>query len=802
MSKKKKTFITVICSILLFSSFLTLFAICFTSLFSKRNIDFDYDERLFDMAEIGSYTEYYVDSDHNARDIASYVPKPLCEIALGEKRKSWVSVNEVDPKLTEGFIAVEDREFYDHSGVNIRRTLLALLNSLFHFRDTFGASTITQQVVKNMSGDSELTLKRKLSEMIRAYNIEKNHSKSEIMELYLNIIPMGENIYGVKRAASEYFGKSTAELSAAECATLIGITNAPTRYNPRLHPEACLKKRNDVLYVMHECGVISDEDYNGAVEEKIELTNDKSEEERLQSWFIETVNSDVIADLGAKYGMSRASAEALLYNGGLKIYTTEDPSVQKTLEEYFENTHNFPDEINKGLDYAMAIVDSQSGNLLGIIGSVGKKSANKLLNLALVPRTPGSSLKPLALYAPLIDSGRITPATVFDDVPVSFDKRGGQYIEYPNNYPRVYSGLITVKDALRLSKNTVAIRLYEMLGAENIYKILKSDLGLDTLVRREVGEGGNIVTDLAPSPLALGQLSYGVSLRKLTEAYTVFPNDGVLNQGRSYIAVYDSDGKPLLENAPEGKRVFSEGGARVMNQLLMQVVKSGTASSVTLKNSVDTAGKTGTSGDDKDRLFIGYTPYLTAGIWCGYRDSSGAVGKTSVTHLQIWDDVMRIIHENILSGLDDTQIRSFSIKGLTRCSFCRDSGKLYSENCLYDPRGSRMDFSYFIPGTASEELCDRHILCRYDTLGEGIATDECPEEFIEFVSLLDIPERSFPKEIYITDAEYVWRRTVPDCVFPNDPALPFFYGELPNGEYAGRSRSKMQYNRACQSHSE
>ncbi len=796
MKRIKRPLMVSVCAVLIIASVISLGGIGYIAFFSRKNIKSDYDEMLFDMAKVGSYTEYYVDEGDNAADLSEYQPRSLCNIALGDTRKRWIGLGDVNEKIISGFVAVEDRKFYTHSGVDVKRTLYALLNSMFHFRETFGASTITQQVVKNISGDSEITLKRKLSEIIRAYNIEKNHSKDEIMELYLNIVPMGENIIGVNMAAEVYFGKEPKELSTEECATLIGITNAPTRYNPHIHPNECLKKRNDVLYAMHDFGILSKEEYEQAISQKLDVIPRSEVNEEPLSWFIETVNSDVISALCQKYNMSFAGAEALLFNGGLKIYTTENVSVQNTLEEYFSDKSNFPNEINRGLDYSMVVVDSKNGNLLGIVGSVGKKQGNKLLNLALVPRTPGSSLKPIALYAPLIDSGKINYATVFDDVPLDFKKSGTDYIEYPQNYPKRYDGLTTVKDALRLSKNTVAVKLYNMLGAEEIYRNLKSGFGFSSLVRHTEEADGKILTDLAPSPLALGQLSYGVSVRELTSAYTVFPSDGVLHSARSYIAVYDSNGNIILDNAPTEKRIFSIGTARIMNQLLMQVTKNGTASAITLKRTVDTAGKTGTSGDDKDRLFVGYTPYLTAGIWCGYRDSTASVGRAAPSHIEIWDNVMKSIHSKMLSEYDDGEIESFSTGGLIRREFCRDSGRLYSDNCLHDPRGSRLDWGYFLPSSQPTGLCDRHILCKYDIFAEGVACDGCPDEFVLDVSLLRI-DRTFPKEIYITDAEYVWRSTDGTKPPPNDFDVPFFYPYIPEGDYVGRGRNKKQYNSFC-----
>ena len=802
MKNKYRVLVTIICLVLIFLSIFTLAITIYVSAFSKKNINFQSDEKLFELAKKSSITEYYKDERKMALTYEEYIPIKSETLALNGINKSWVSLEEVNKDLINAFITVEDRKFYSHSGFNFKRTIYALANTLFHFKNTFGASTITQQVIKNISGDNEITFKRKFSEILRAYNIEKNHTKEEILEVYLNIIPMGENIVGISSACEMYFGKIPAELTLEESATLVGITNAPTRYNPRKNPEECLKKRNEVLYSMYDFGVISEDEYKEAKNASLIINESSFEDEKKYSWFIETVNNDVINALSDKYKISLAAAESLLYNGGLKIYTTINTDIQEKLEEYFENQNNFPKEVKNGLDFSMVVCDSENGNLLGIIGSCGEKRGNRLLNLALTPRTPGSSLKPLALYAPLINSGRINWATVFDDVPIEFKKTNNSYIEYPQNYPRVYDGLITVKDALRLSKNTVAIRLYQMLGAEEIYRNLKKDYGFDTIVRRAYDSNGGILTDLAPSPLALGQLSYGVSLRKLTEAYTVFPSEGTLRSGRSFVAVLDENGEILINNSISEKTIYKKETARIMNKLLMNVTESGTASKITLKNIVDTAGKTGTSGEDKDRLFIGYTPYVTAGIWCGYRNSEQSIGNISKTHIKIWDEIMKELHKDLLINIKDDNIKSFSTEGVLKREYCKDSGKIYTETCEKDPRKNRSEVGYFLKESLPRMQCDRHIVCKYDTLTESVATENCDEENIEEIALIRIEDRKFPKEIIVTDAEYVYRETDGSKPLPDTFELPFFYNYIEEGTYVGRGRRRKQFNSSCYLHND
>ena len=545
---------------------------------------------------------------------------------------------------------------------------------------------------------------------------------------------------------------------------------------------------------MRECNIIDDEEFKSAKDTPLYVIERESTPDRYDSWFVEYVINEAAEDIGQKYGISNQAARVMLLGGGYNIYTTMDVNVQGALERYFENTDNFPEEINNGLNYAMAVTDSTTGCLSGVVGRVGEKLANRILNHAVVPHTPGSTLKPIALYAPLIDDGVISWSTIFDDVPVSFSEGEEGYVEYPRNSPNVYDGLTSVKDALRLSKNTVAVRLCNIRGTDKIYESLSGDYGFDTLVKNQKN-GSATYTDIAISPMALGQLTYGVPLVKMVEAYSVFSSYGVHKALRSYIQIRDEKGNIVFENKGEEKRLLKDSTAKIMNKLFENVADSGTAREITLKNIVPTAAKTGTSGGHKDKMLIGYTPFYTAGIWCGYDNGDGSVATLSPTNVKIWDDVMLDIH----SYIDQESLASakFSTEGLLLRPYCMDSGELYSENCLYDVRGSRVDYGYFTENSAPHERCSRHVLCQYDSAWKGIAGATCDPQNLVTVSLLDIPERSFPKEIYVTDAEYVWRNISGYAERPKEESLPYFYLALPEGEYVGISKSKKQFNSSC-----
>ena len=687
---KTVTIVVLAISFLLIASFGALIV------YARNNIDYDFDEELFNNAKDDKTVYYYAyDSD-----------KKLIEVfkSTESSKSEWTRFADIGENIKHGFIAMEDRDYYKHSGVNVRRTLAAAINHIFKIGDSFGASTITQQVIKNVSGNNETSISRKIKEILRAINIERNHSKDDIFELYLNIVPMSGNIHGVGAASEIYFGKEPQDLSLAEAATIVGITNAPAKYNPYTKREACIEKRNKVLYAMLDVGFIDREEYESAIKTPL-ILSEGTGNFGISSWFVETACDDILKDISSKYGVSRAAARLMM--SGCRVILTMNPEVQRILDEYFRNTDNLSEKVKDGLNYSMVISDPNSGDLLGIIGNAGKKDGERLFNYATSPVTPGSVLKPIALYAPLIDQGKICWSTMIDDSPVEYHGSDENLIPYPKNSPDVYEGAIDVNNALQKSKNTVAVRLFGELGADNIFSHLMNTYGFDTLVEGVKGANGEIVSDKAVAPLALGQLSYGVSLRKLTEAYNVFPSYGILYSGRSYISVYDRNGESIVTKETSKTRIYSEETTQVMNQLLSNVVLDGTAKQIRLKELIDVAGKTGTSGSDKDRLFIGYTPYYTAGIWCGFGRSDRQVGFNSPNHLQIWDEVMTLIHDKLVFSGYDESLDSFKTNKTIVAPYCSKSGMRPCEDCELDEE-CEIRFGYFTADCLPDKKCDYH----------------------------------------------------------------------------------------------
>ncbi len=694
-----KKFIIRFGAVILILSVLLGGAGIFISRYASENIDFKTDELLFENSRTENALTYYAYGQSGElveawRDEGTYV-------------NDWCPLAETSEYLIKGFVSVEDRKFYEHKGINLGRTILAFINHLVKYRDKFGASTITQQVVKNISGDDESTVKRKFNEILRALELEKKYSKNEILEVYLNIVPMGGVKYGVSEGAKKYFGKAAGELSIAEAATLIGIANAPTRYDPLSRPIECRGKRDLVLKTMMETGVISESQYTEAVNEELSVIENDGDRKN-SSWFVETARADIENDIKGRYKLT-APATDLLLRGG-RVILTMNPEIQRILEDFFEDTSNLSPKLSEGLNYSMVVSDPSSGDLLAIIGDGGIKKGEKLLNNALSNIIPGSVIKPLSVYAPLIDKGLIKWSDIYDDAPLEYSGDEGR--AYPKNSPDIYEGMMDIETALKKSKNTIAMRLFNMLDPEQTFTLLNDDMHLIGMTRRYTSPDGRNYSDLSASPLALGQLTHGVSLRSLTEAYDLFPNGGVLPSSRSYYAVMDKDGNTLIKKDKEERRIFKEETAAIMNQLLSGVVRDGTARRINLKESIDTAGKTGTSGGDKDRLFIGYTPYVTAGIWCGYSDRSGSVGVLEPSHLEIWDKVMTRVHNEVLFKGSEENVPSFDTSGLILLPYCKKSGKLLCEACELAEDGS-LSYGYFDPLNIPTDICDLHEIDKF-----------------------------------------------------------------------------------------
>ena len=724
------------------------------------------------------------------------------ETLYSRQNREWVKSENIPENLKNAFIAIEDHRFYSHKGIDPKRTAGAALYFI-KGSGSFGGSTINQQLIKNITGEDSYSVSRKVKEIIRSVKLDRELSKDEILELYLNTIYLSDNCYGIGAAAENYFGKEVSELSLSECAALAAIPQSPAKWNPAKNPQNNAERRATVLYRMLSLGMISETDYNEALSETLQISKEHTHNDdkgQIYSWYTEAVIDECVSLLVKnKIASGSQTAKKLLFTGGLSVITAQNPKMQSAVEQYFSKESNFyPDGMLIHPECSMVVIDPHTGYVLALAGSIGEKNANRTLSYATsTRRSPGSSIKPLSVYAPAIDRKIITYGSVIDDTPVRFVSDGhGSQRGWPQNFPNGYRGLTTVRDAVSRSVNTVAVKVLRNLGPEDSFRLLTEDLKITGLVSSS-DRNGNVFTDIAESPLALGQLTVGVTVKDITAGYTTLAGGGNFCEAKTVVKILDADGNVLVDNSPSPKRIFSEQSACIMTKLLTEVTGSGTASSMTLKNSFECAGKTGTTNSDCDRWFIGYTPDLLAGVWFGYPNPKSLDGfpLSPSPALKTFDNVMKIINSEEYLGYLPSE--KFPVAdGIVTAKYCKDSGKLVSSACLCDPRGCRTEIGYFTEDTVPTEYCDVHTLTLYDTVNGGIACEHCSPENCRYVGLLNI-RRFFPHDVIIGDAQYVYQNLLPGVSICFDSSLPFFQYNLPSGVYCGRSGVRFPFNRFC-----
>ena len=718
----------------------------------------------------------------------------------GSENRVWTDFENIPTHVIDAFVSIEDHRFFEHSGVDWKRTAGAVLNFLAPSGTSYGGSTITQQLIKNLSGDDDFSVKRKIKEIKRALELEKNVSKKDILEAYLNTVYLSNGCYGIETAAEYLFSENVSDLSLSEAATLAAIIKYPYKYDPVRHPENNLSRRNTVLYRMYELGKISYDEYTVASSEPISLViNAGFSKTGGLSWFDETVIDEVMSDLCKKYGYDKKTAYDLIYSGGLKIKTTINSDLQSALEKIYENESNFPTSgILTAPQSAAVIVDPKTGALLAIVGSRGKKQSDRTLNYATrLTRSPGSIIKPISVYAPALDDGIITWASVFDDVPVSFTKTDEEYSMWPQNNPKVYSGLTNVNHALESSVNTVSVKILRKLGAKRSFDFLKS-IGITTLVEKKQLGDGTYSSDIGEAPLALGAVTDGCTLYQICGAYTTLANGGIYTGIHSYTEVYDKDENLILKKSPLNYRAISEESADIMTKMLQNVVKTGTAKGMDISKSVNVAGKTGTSNADRDRWFIGYTPDYICGIWYGYVDMREIGHYSKNPACSVFDAVMSEVYK-ITPELKQNDF--LTSENVIPCFFCKDSGELPCQICTLDARGNRIELGYFKRGTEPQSECDAHICVDYDSEHGGVicGMHETSDK-TEKVALVKNYSRSFPCPVTITDAEYTYRYLSPLTDPSENENEAYFQTLQKDDEYFGISGKEKAFNRASKSY--
>ncbi len=711
----------------------------------------------------------------------------------------WASYEQIPQSMIHAAIAIEDHRFYEHQGVDWFTTIKACI-SMFVGGDEFGGSSITQQLIKNMlltqdEGADDVTVQRKVLEIFRATEFEKKYDKSVVLEWYLNYIYLGNRCQGVKAAAEKYFGKEIEDLTPAECACIISITNNPTIFNPlgekeikyegevRLQSEWNKIRRENTLWTMRNYGYLTEEEYQAALTEsenmvfksgidfadrysvcpneecayrghndtyvvengvyycpvcKEATTIGEDSSQEVYSWFVDTVISDLTEEMILDAGLevndeTRKLYRDLIARGGYHIYSTLNMEVQNAVDKIYTNLDEIPTTSSmQQLQSGICIIDNETGDIAAICGGVGEKTTHFGYNRADRDRLqPGSSIKPLTVYAPAFELGLITPATVVPDMPLyytGYPSDPDAYVDewslksYPKNDNRVYNFSRNILRGITSSVNAVAVNTLHNMGLETSFNFAKNKFRLSGLVETYTNSAGNVFTDIAYSPLGMGAPTVGVSVRDMSAAFATFSNGGIWREPRTYTHVYNTAGELVMYNEQESEQIVSKKTAEYMNYCLNNAVNYGTGTAAQISGQ-DVAGKTGTTDSKRDRWFCGYTSYFTAAIWCGYDQPEvmNLTGSTSNPACRLFKKVMTPIHQN----LKRTEL--FDDSDWVEVVLCQDSGMVATQGCIDDIRGSRVVKAKVHPDDLDKytQTCTKHIQVEYCPLCKAPANDYC-----------------------------------------------------------------------------
>ena len=669
--------LTVFLSGLLVVTTVFLIFVIPTYIKSERKIDFFSSNRIVDNVrnmEINMTSVIYVQNEKG--DWEEY------QRLHGAENRIWVGIDKVPQCLKDAFIAIEDERFDTHSGVDWKRTAAAVGNKLLKFDSSeFGGSTITQQLIKNVTNDKGRNAMRKFREIVRALLIERKLSKTEILEAYLNTIALGNGICGVQVASNYYFNKDVSELTLTECAALAAITKNPTEYNPESGLEANTARRRTVLDKMLELEKITYEEYDAAYNTPLVLDNSKEDdlEAEINSYFVDALIDQVIEDLAEKYNLNTSMASTMFYNGGFKIYATVKPEIQSKMEEvytdidaYFSQTKKNDNGETVHVQSAMTVMD-YSGHIVGIVGGAGEKTTNRGLNRATdSPRQPGSTMKPIGVYALAIDRDIVNYTSSVLDQPIKNYYEGGK--SGPKEWYGYYKGTVSLNYALRKSMNTIPVRLLQEIGIETSYDFLVNKLHCEHLVE----------ADKNLAALALGGTNYGLTTTESAAAFAIFGNQGVYHKPTTYYKIERPNGEIVLQYDDTGEQVIGRDSATIMNHLLQEVVygSEGTGHSIAGYSSMKAYAKTGTSSESNDLWMVAGTPYYIGSVWYGFdlqsKVNSGGAAK-------IWREVMRDVHK-------DLEKKEFE-----------DSEDVVKKGIGYYKKNGRMDNPIYQSDASSEE---------------------------------------------------------------------------------------------------
>ncbi|XME01213.1 transglycosylase domain-containing protein [Lachnospiraceae bacterium C1.1] len=738
------------------------------------------------------------------------------KLVAADSNRIYMTIDKIPLDLQHAFVAIEDERFYTHNGIDLKGIVRAAITGITSRDFSQGASTITQQLIKNnvfTSWTSESSfaekLKRKIQEQFLAVELEKQDgvTKDTILELYLNTINLGQNTLGVQAASLRYFNKNVSELNLSECAVIAGITQNPSKYNPISHPDNNAVRREKVLTNMLDQGYITQSAYEEAMEDdvysRIQVVNAKAESNSVNSYFVDALTNQILSDMVEKLGYTETQAYNQLYSGGLSIYTTQDPEIQGTVDEITQNEENYPSGTKYLLDYSLtvsdsegeyhnyssemmqdwfadngysskrlfsseeeaeaaseaykdsilsegytfvsesfstapqpqislSIIDQKTGEVKAIVGGRGKKDASLTLNRATdTTRQPGSTFKVVSTYAPAFDSAGLTLASTEVDEPFSYSN--GRPV---SNWYSGYKGLCTLRYGIEQSLNIIAVKTLTKITPELGFKYLQ-DMGFTTLVESRTNSSGQVFSDVTQT-LALGGITDGVKNIELNAAYASIANGGIYCKPRFYTKIIDHDGNVLINNSIESKRVLKATTAYLLTSAMQDVITQGTGKFVNF-DGMSIAGKTGTTSDNKDVWFAGYSPYYCCTTWAGY-DNNVQLSTSDEQHLAktMWKLSMKAIHEN-LENKDFTKP-----DGIVEKVVCKKSGKLAVDGlCTVDGSAYK---EIFDKDNCPTETCTMHVsgyvcaetglrandTCPYKTMGvyiqseDGGGTEYCP----------------------------------------------------------------------------
>ncbi len=631
---------------------------------------------------------YGYDADGNEIEIARL---------HGQENREWVDLDEVCQDLQDAVVALEDKRFPTHKGVDWIRTIGVVAKYSF----SQGGSTLTQQLIKNLTGENAGTFVRKYREIKNALALEKHFDKDEILEAYLNTIYLDMGCYGIKTGAEYYFNKDVSDLTLMESAILASITKAPRGYNPIVNYDNNRERAIGCLNYMMSEGYITQEEYDAALAEEVIFYGDDREREEeyvdeedvmitteYNSYYVDLVIETLIDDLREQYGYTESEAFRKVYYGGLKVYAALDMDIQDEIEYVYENRITFPKEAdteeNPAIQSSMVILDYE-GRIVATAGRLGKKVGDRTLNIGTTsPRQPGSTIKPLSAYAPAIELNYYTWSSYIPNYGIAVK---GEDKPWPTNYGGVAGSIDDLKNlpqAIAPSLNTIPARIIDALTPTTSYRFLRDRFKISTLV-----EG-----DADYAPLAIGAMNYGLTCLDMAAAYVTFGNGGMYYEPWCYYKVTNAAGdQVILEPNREGEQVISSGTADVMLQLLKCVVTypNGTGGAYAVSGQENWA-KSGTTSDNKDKWFCGGTGYYVGCAWTGFEKVQKAINTSYYGQNpagKVYREVMTRIHDGL-------EYKGFEMGDeVVRRSYCTGTGLLASADCPSSTGWYKVDF---LPG--------------------------------------------------------------------------------------------------------